>query len=213
MERRTFLQVGLGTVLATPLLAAARQEQWDAAEAALAGAVAKGQVEGAALCIRQGESEFVRWYGSSTSRNDRFLLGSISKPMAVAALMTLYDQGKFRLDDPAQKFLPEFTGGGREKITMRRLLTHVSGLPDQLPENQALRSRHAPLSAFVEGALRTPLLFEPGSQYGYSSMAILLAAEAAQHHPGVTFRVAAPIGLDAMMVQNIEARLRDCLER
>ena len=63
--------------------------------------------------------------------------------------MTLYDQGKFRLDDAVSKFIPEFTGGVRDKITVRHLLTHVSGLPDQLPENESLRRRHAELSEFA----------------------------------------------------------------
>ena len=107
--------------------------------------------------------------------------------MTVAALMTLYDQGKFRLDDPVRKFLPEFTGAARDRITVQQLLTHVSGLPDQLPENAALRKRHAPLSEFVAGAIRTPLLFEPGSRYEYSSMAILLAAEIARRISGTAF--------------------------
>ena len=107
--------------------------------------------------------------------------------MTAAALMTLYDRGRFRLDDPVRKFIPEFTGAARDRITVRHLLTHVSGLPDQLPENAALRRRHAPLSEFVAGAVRTPLLFEPGSRYGYSSMAILLAAEIARRISGTEF--------------------------
>ena len=119
-------------------------------------------------------------FGASSSVDDIFLLASISKPMSAAALMTLYDQGEFRLDDPVRKFVPEFSGGARDKITVRQLLTHVSGLPDQLPENQSLRRRHAKLSEFVDRAIRTPLLFAPGSQYKYSSMAILLASEMAQ---------------------------------
>ena len=67
---------------------------------------------------------------------------------------------------------------------MRQLMTHVSGLPDQLPENSTLRARHAPLGEFVRGAMKTPLLFAPGSEYRYSSMAILLAAEVAQRISG-----------------------------
>jgi CubicO group peptidase (beta-lactamase class C family) len=63
---------------------------------------------------------------------------------------------------------------------MQHLLTHVSGLPDQLPENNELRKKHAGLAEFVEHAIRTPLLFAPGSKYQYSSMAILLATHVAQ---------------------------------
>ena len=46
--------------------------------------------------------------------------------------MTLYEQGEFQLDDPVRKFIPEFSTGPRDKITVLQLLTHVSGLPDQL---------------------------------------------------------------------------------
>ena len=95
--------------------------------------------------MRQGKSVFAKSFGESQSPNDIFLLASISKPMSATALMTLYDQGKLRLTDTVKKFIPEFTGAGRNKITVRQLLTHVSGLPDQLPENQSLRKRHAEL--------------------------------------------------------------------
>ena len=68
------------------------------------------------------------------------------------------------------------------------MLTHVSGLPDQLPENAILRESHAPFSEFVKGAIRVPLHFEPGTQYEYSSMAIVLAIEIAQRISGVEFK-------------------------
>ena len=146
MKRRTLLQLGVGTALATPLLTAVRgvfasgprQEKLDAAAAVLTKAVDEKQVDAAALCVRQGKNEFIKSFGAAKSSDAMFLLGSISKTMSVAALMTLLDQGKFRLEDPAKKFLPEFTGGSRDKVTVGQLLTHVSGLPDQLPENQAL---------------------------------------------------------------------------
>jgi CubicO group peptidase (beta-lactamase class C family) len=102
----------------------------------------------------------------------------------MTALMTLFDQGEFKLADPLQKFLPRFTGEGRERVTIRHLLTHVSGLPDQLPENDALRKKHAALSEFVDAATHTPLSFAPGSRYQYSSMAILLAARVAEQISG-----------------------------
>ena len=171
----------------TPLVTALEQQKLKAAAAVLSKATASGQVKAASLYIRQGKSELNESFGSAESPDAMFLLGSISKPMSVAALLTLYDAGKFDLDDPAQKYLSEFKGERREKITIRQLLTHVSGLPDQLPENAKLRSSHAPLPKFVEAALRTPLLFEPGTKYSYSSMAILLACEIAQRISGMDF--------------------------
>jgi CubicO group peptidase (beta-lactamase class C family) len=162
------------------IAAVQQRDKLDAAADVLTHAVAGGHVEAAVLYVQHRRSVFARSFGAARSVDDLFLLGSISKPMSVTALMTLYDQGRFRLDDPVRKFLPEFTGGARDRITVAQLLTHVSGLPDQLPENAALRQGHAPLSEFVARAIRTPLLFEPGSRYAYSSMAILLASEVAR---------------------------------
>jgi CubicO group peptidase (beta-lactamase class C family) len=188
MDRRTFLQAGVGTTLAAPLLAAVREDNLEAAAAVLNKATSEGQVSAAALCIRQGKNEFLRAFGKAKTADAMFLLGSISKPISVAAVMTLFDKGKFGLDDAVKKFLPEFTGDNRDKVTTRHLLTHASGLPDQLLENQMLRSSHATLAKFVERTVATPLLFEPGSRYSYSSMGILLAAEVAQRISGMNFR-------------------------
>ena len=71
---------------------------------------------------------------------------------------------------------------------MQHLLTHVSGLPDQVADNDELRRKHAPLSEFVEHAIRTPLQFAPGSNYHYSSMGILLAARVAELISGTDIR-------------------------
>lgn len=175
MNRRTFLQGGLVAAVGAPLLAALKQERLEGAAALLAKAVESGQVASAVLHAQQREASFTRHFGKARSADAMFLLGSISKPICVTALMTLFDRGEFQLEDRVQKFLPAFKGEGREQVTMQELMTHVSGLPDQLPENNELRKNHAGLAEFVEHATRTPLLFEPGAKYQYSSMGILLA--------------------------------------
>ena len=154
----------------------------------LASATARGEVRAAVLYARLGKSVLHQAFGDAKSVDASFLLGSISKPIAIAAVMTLFDQGMFGLDDPVSKYLPEFKGDAKDRVTIRHLLTHVSGLPDQLPENADLRKSHAPLSEFVKGAVQVPLHFEPGTKYEYSSMAILLATEIAQRITGVPFR-------------------------
>ena len=105
-----------------------------------------------------------------------YILASITKPVTVTALLLLVERGQVSLTDPVQKYLPEFQGPGREKVRVQDLLTHVSGLPDMLPENVALREANAPLAEFVKGAMTTPLLFEPRTSFSYSSMGTLLAA-------------------------------------
>ena len=154
MTRRTFIESGLAVCLTSPVLGALRQERMDEAVAVLTRATAEGQVAAAVLHVRQQDASFTRAFGKAQSGDAMFLLGSISKPIAITALMTLFDLGEFKLDDPLKKFLPQFTGGGRDLVTMQHLLTHVSGLPDQLPENNELRSKHASLGEFAEHAIR-----------------------------------------------------------
>ncbi len=188
MKRRKFiLQTGCGIALGTPLFASVKQGKLDEAAEVLAGAATSKQIRAASLYVRQGDMVFARSFGEAKSIDDIFLLASISKTISAAAVMKLHEEEKFTLDDSVTRFIPEFTGNGREKITIRQLLTHVSGLPDQLPENATLRASHAKLSEFVNKAIRTPLLFSPGKRYSYSSMAILLATEIAQRISGTPF--------------------------
>ena len=97
--------------------------------------------------------------------------------MTASAVMLLSDRKQLSLEDPVSKFIPEFRGGEKDRIQIRHLLTHTSGLPDMLPENDALRKRHAPLKDFVAATCATPLLFSPGTSVKYQSMGVLLAAE------------------------------------
>ncbi len=135
-----------------------------------------GTLHHAVLHVQKGSEVAVKSFGKAKT-DSMFLLGSITKPLTAAAVMVLVDRGELKLSDAAVKVLPEFNEGARKDITIEQLLTHTSGLPDQLENNNALRARHAPLADFVKGAMRTPLLLAPGTRYHYQSMGILLAAE------------------------------------
>lgn len=169
MLRRHFL----GGAVALAL----KRDRLDAAVATIEKATARGYFSAAALHVKQGSFELSRAFGKVSSPDTPFLLASITKPMTATAVMILSDRKALALTDPVRKFVPEFAGGDRDLITIKHLLNHTSGLPDMLPENEALRKRHAPLSEFVAGTCKTPLLFKPGSQVKYQSMGILLAGE------------------------------------
>ncbi len=193
LQRRTFLQCSLAYAMTQSLRAADEQASVNerslaSAAQCLQAAVAEGTIRAAAMVVKHRASEHVWSFGDAKSAEAIFLLASISKPMTVAALMTLHDEGALRLDDSVGKYIPEFKGEGRHRVLLSHLLTHISGLPDQLPENAALRMRHAPLAEFVTHAVRTPLLFAPGTKYSYSSMGILLAAEIAERLSGKSLR-------------------------
>ena len=160
MQRRTFLGTALAVATASPLLAALRGGRWDEAAEVLERATADKQVDAAVLHVSHKAETFTRHFGKAASGDAMFLLGSISKPINVTAVMTLFDQGEFQLHDPVKKFLPAFTGDGRDDVTIRQLLTHVSGLPDQLANNNELRKEHASLTEFAKQAMRTRLDFE-----------------------------------------------------
>ncbi|HKW99569.1 MAG TPA: serine hydrolase domain-containing protein [Bryobacteraceae bacterium] len=147
-----------------------------------------GEVRAAALDVRQGRLRFTRAFGQASGMDTVFVLASISKPMTATGVMVLADRRELALTDPVRKFIPEFSGGDKDLVTIQHLLTHTSGLPDMLPENEALRKRHAPLSEFVAGVCRTPLLFRPGAKVSYQSMGILLASEIAQKITQTPFR-------------------------
>jgi CubicO group peptidase (beta-lactamase class C family) len=151
-------------------------------------AVARGEVSAAVLHVRQPGFTFARAFGRARDVNTVFLLASISKPITATGVMILVDRGLLSLADPVRRFIPEFTGGDRDLVTVRHLLTHTSGLPDMLPENIELRKRFAPLAEFVSRTVKTPLLFRPGTDLRYQSMGILLAAEIAERITGVPFR-------------------------
>ncbi len=138
-----------------------------------------GIIESAVIHVSQSGQTFAKAFGKAGDVQAMFLLGSISKPIAVTALMTLFDEMKLTLDDPVTRYLPEFRGEGREAVVVRDLLTHTSGLPDQLPNNNDLRRSHASLDEFARVAATTPLLFAPRTRYGYSSMGISLASRIA----------------------------------
>jgi len=174
-----FFKLKGGAIMTARLEAADRRPSFDDVASALGEAVDRGLMSAAAMMIRHVDGEAGWAFGKASSVDSIFLLASISKPMVAAAVMTLCDSGKLHLDDPVQRYLPDFRGARRDQVTLRHLLSHCSGLPDQLPENVALRSRHAPLADFVKGAMKVPLAFPPGSAFLYSSMGILLAAEMA----------------------------------
>ena len=106
-----------------------------------------------------------------------YVAASLTKPVTATALIILVERGKVSLNEAVSTYLPEFTGGERGKVRVLDLLTHTSGLPDQLPEIGELFRARAPLSEFVEHAYTTPLLFTPGTAFYYQSMGILLAAD------------------------------------
>ncbi len=94
-------------------------------------------------------------------------LASLTKVVGTTtAVMILFDEGKIHLDDAAVKYVPEFTGGGKESVTLRQLLEHRSGLP---AGRDLWRIAHTPDEARA-AVIATNLVAPPGQTYEYSDL-------------------------------------------
>jgi beta-lactamase class C len=180
------------------------------AHALLRGYVEGGVLPGAATYISRHGEEAASWYlGYADPATERpvtaetlFPLASITKPMTAALVLTLVEAGQIALDEPVCTVLPELLHPATERITLRHMLTHTSGLPGYLAENAALRAKQQPLARFVEASLRTAPRFPPGTQFCYSNVALALLGEVASRLAGGAYagalrsRVLQPWGLD-----------------
>lgn len=124
----------------------------------------------------------------------RFRIGSVSKPMAAAAMARLYEQGKLDLDAPVQKYVPGFPSKG-VVITARQLSGHLSGVRhyrrDPDPEKDEFLNRRTYYRNAAEGLTvfqDDPLDFPPGTKFGYSSYAFTLLSAAMEGASGLDFR-------------------------
>ena len=171
-------------------------DQLECASGLLGAARDAGEISAASLTVARygkiifsvGHGEQRPGEGQTIDADSIFLLASITKPVTACALMILVDRGLVSLDDPAIDYLPDYTGGKRPKVLIRHLLSHISGMPDMLPENVDLRRAHQPQAVFVERALRTPLLYAPATNFRYQSKGILLAAAIVERVSGMRLR-------------------------
>ena len=106
-----------------------------------------------------------------------FLIASITKPIVATAAMMLVERGELALGERVSEIIPEFAGSGRYGITLRHLLTHTSGLPDMLEDNQKLREDHSPLSVFVDRVCQVDPDFAAGTGVQYQSMGFAMLGE------------------------------------
>lgn len=154
-------------------------------------------IPGAGLCLgRRGQMLQPRLFGRShiedrhsTLKDDAlFLVASITKPVTVTAALMLVERGELALEDRVSRYVPAFAAQGKDEVLVRHLMTHTSGLPDMLPDNESLRRAHQPLAAFVEGTCRSNLLFPPGTRVSYQSMGTLMLAEIVRQISGRPLR-------------------------
>ena len=170
-------------------------------DAYMAKAVADGRVAGLwTLLARHGQVVSDKTYGvrslatgAPMTRDTIVRLYSMSKPITGVAMMMLFEDGRWQLDDPITKFVPEFKAlkvmtaadaDGRRSIqdmkrppTMRELMSHTAGfgygLGDQHPVDKLYREKGVlsanGLADMIKRTAEIPLMFQPGTKWSYSS--------------------------------------------
>ena len=165
------------------------------------GSVDRGEIAGAVtLVARHGQVIWLRATGKQDRENSKpmrtdsiFRICSMTKPLVTLGVMMLYEEGRFQLDDPISKYIPEFgdpkvlvtpkegkpyTIPASKPITIRNLLTHTSGIgynwdaslgPFYKEANIAsgLLPFDGTIGENVKRLARLPLLFNPGERWNY----------------------------------------------
>ena len=106
-------------------------------------------------------------------------LASLSKLYTAAMVVRLIERGELTLSTRAQTVLPRMDDGGREKITLRQLLTHTSGLIYESPDMPKLMANQTWLNEIVDEAYERPLAFDPGTGQLYSDLGYAVAGRMA----------------------------------
>jgi CubicO group peptidase (beta-lactamase class C family) len=111
-------------------------------------------------------------------------LASLTKVCATTpAVLRLVAAGKLSLDEPVQNWLPQFTGTGKELVTVRHLLAHNSGLPAYERYYRTLKGK----AAIVRAATAEALMSEPGAGVTYSDLGFVLLMAIVETCSGETF--------------------------
>ena len=164
-------------------------------------AVADGHVAGVTtLLVRHGKVVQFNTYGQASiakgepmTKDALMRIYSMTKPITGVAMMMLYEEGKWTLDDPVSKFIPAFdhltvvtgvddkgqmiTVPAKRSPTMRELMSHTAGLgyglTDNNPVDRMFRSsgilRSESLEAAVDAMVKIPLKYQPGESWAYSA--------------------------------------------
>jgi len=167
----------------------------------MAGVVAQGRVAGmTTLLARHGKVVEFNTYGKASieagtpmNKDAIFRIYSMTKPLTGVGMMILFEQGKWRLDDPVTRYVPEFktlrvmtgvapdgrllTEDAKRPPTMREIMSHTAGfgygLGDVHPVDKLYREKKVlasnGLHQMIERTAEIPLMFQPGTNWSYSN--------------------------------------------
>ena len=142
---RAFLVLACIAASAGPLLAAEAPPGASERIDAILAATANAKLPGAAvLVLRDGAVVHSKAYGLANlelgvpnTPRTKFRLASVSKSFTALLVLQLVEQGRLRLDDPLEKYVPGVVGG--DKMTIHHLLSHTAGMPDFMSFDEAAK--------------------------------------------------------------------------
>lgn len=201
------------TQVATPLAKAQPAEvgldpqQLSRIDAAVTQALEDQRAPGAVvLVLRQGKIVFRKAYGyrqllptrEAMTVDTVFDLASLTKPIATGtAIMLLIEEGKLGLEDAVEKHLPGFGKNGKEKVTIKHLLLHTSGLIADNP----LKEYEGGKEKAMENIYNLKLRSEPGTRFTYSDVGFIVLGAIVEKLTGETLdtycqkRIFIPLGM------------------
>ena len=172
-------------------------------------AVADGMVPGAVALVRQGGRVMLHEAFGAAALEPRYIpmqrgtvfdLASLTKPLATTpVILRLVERGSLTLDEPIRRHLPELTGLPLGDTTVRRLLTHTSGLPAHFAVYVRAETRQDALRVIAELPFSSP----PGTKVEYSCLGFITLGLLAERLTGLTLdrlardEIFAPLGLSA----------------
>jgi CubicO group peptidase (beta-lactamase class C family) len=200
------LLVAIATILASSGIGPA--QAFRAADSIVERGIRAGIYPGAVLVIgrkagvihARGFGHLTWNTGSPVPSPDSTLwdLASLTKVVGTtAAVMRLVDEGRVALDAPVVRYLPRFTGSGKERVRVRQLLDHTSGLPSYVEFFRLSRTRDSAIALLY----RTPLRRPTGAAAEYSDLNFLLLGLLVETVSGeplelfVTRAVLEPVGM------------------
>jgi CubicO group peptidase (beta-lactamase class C family) len=146
----------------------------------------------------------IDWPPDAPAPDERTLwdLASLTKVIGMTtAMMQLVEQDRVDLDAPVVRYLPEFAGEGKERVTIRHLLTHSSGLPAWRPLYKEATTADTALAI----VLATPLDTVPGARMVYSDLGAIVLGKVVERVSGealdsyVARHVTGPLGMTSTM--------------
>lgn len=160
-----------------------RPAQLNRIDEAVAASIQAHETPGAVVLVaRRGKIGYWKAFGSRAlqpqaepmTRDTIFDMASLTKVMAATpAIMLLAQNGQVRIGDRVKRYLPLFTGGGKDNITLRHMLIHYSGLPADFDLSKQWQGRDAALSELWSVAAQTP----PGREFLYSDINFIALGE------------------------------------